>query len=174
MQISDGSGSISPASGVDFLQVREPGWSVRELDVQVRRLVSMNGPRVLVNDRADVAIACGAAGVHLRSGAVAVEKIRRIAPVGFVVTFACHDAEAVMRAGNEGADYAVLAPVFAPLSKPLDRPPLGLDALQAIVAKSTIPVIALGGITVENARLCAEVGAAGVAGITLFRRLVGE
>jgi len=96
--------------------------------------------------------------------------IRSIAPRGFVVTVACHDAEAVFRAADEGADYAVLAPVFAPLSKPAGMPPLGLDALRAITARARIPVIALGGVTEANAPLCVEAGAAGVAGITLFQR----
>jgi thiamine monophosphate synthase len=76
----------------------------------------------------------------------------------------------VLRAGDEGADYAVLAPIFAPLSKPSSRPPLGLEALRAVASRSSIPVLALGGITRENAPLCVEAGAAGVAGITLFRR----
>ena len=64
----------------------------------------------------------------------------------------------------------MLAPVFAPLSKPAGMPPLGLDALRAITARARIPVIALGGVTEANAPLCVEAGAAGVAGITLFQR----
>ena len=166
MLITDGSGSLSHADA-DFIQVREPGLSARELADYVR---SLSGSRVLVNDRADVAIACGAAGVHLRDGSVSPAVIRRIAPSGFVISVACHDAAAVFRAADEGADYAVLAPVFAPLSKPSVAPPLGLDALRAITAQARIPVIALGGITWENAPQCIEAGAAGVAGITLFRR----
>jgi thiamine-phosphate pyrophosphorylase len=170
MLITDGSGSCdesSPRSDVDFVQVREPGLSTRALADCVRRLT---GSRVLVNDRADVAIACGAAGVHLRDGSVSPRVIRRIAPPGFVITVACHDAAAVFRAAGEGADYAVLAPVFVPLSKSSALPPLGLDALRAIAARAQIPVIALGGITAENAPMCMDAGAAGIAGITLFRR----
>jgi len=173
MLITDGSGrcaAVTTHPDVDFIQVREPGLSTRALADCVRTLVREGGARVLVNDRADVAIACGAAGVHLRDGSLSPELIRRIAPRGFVVTVACHDAEAVFRAADEGADYAVLAPVFAPLSKTLERPPLGPDALRGIAHRAKIPVIALGGITVDNAPLCVEAGAAGVAGITLFRR----
>jgi thiamine-phosphate pyrophosphorylase len=167
MLITDGSGRCDVRSDVDFVQVREPGLSARELADCVRTLT---GLRVLVNDRADVAIACGAAGVHLRDGAVSPRVIRGIAPRGFMVTVACHDAAAVFRAADEGADYAVLAPVFAPLSKVSASPPLGLDALRAITARAQIPVIALGGITAENAPMCMDAGAAGIAGITLFRR----
>jgi thiamine-phosphate pyrophosphorylase len=173
MLITDGlghcDGSLREAD-LDFVQIREPGLTTRALADCVRALVRERGPRVLVNDRADVAIACGAAGVHLRDRSVSPRVIRRIAPRGFVVTVACHDAAAVFRAADEGADYAVLAPVFAPLSKPSALPPLGLDALRAITARAQIPVIALGGITAENAPLCMDAGAAGIAGITLFQR----
>lgn len=153
----------------DFIQVREPELDARELSERVRQWMS-TGARVLVNDRADVAIARGAAGVHLRDRSIAPGLIRRIAPPGFVVMVACHDADAVFRAAGEGADYAVLAPIFQPLSKVSGSPPLGLGALRGIAAKAGIPVIALGGITAANEALCMAAGAAGVAGITLFRR----
>jgi thiamine-phosphate diphosphorylase len=172
MLITDGSGRCDQAlaaADVDFIQVREPGMSLHDLAACVRKLVLAGGPRILVNDRTDIAIACGAAGVHLRDGSVSPLIIRRIAPAGFVVSVACHGAEGVARAAEESADYAVLAPVFAPLSKASGWPALGLDVLRAIASRSPIPVIALGGITEENAGLCVEAGAAGVAGITLFR-----
>lgn len=173
MLITDGTGRCGDGirqSDVDFIQVREPGLSTRALADCVRALVRENGPRVLVNDRADVAIACGAAGVHLRDRSVSPRAIRRITPRDFVITVACHDAAAVFRAAEEGAEFAVLAPVFAPLSKPSGLPPLGLEGLRAITAQARIPVLALGGITAENAALCVEAGAAGIAGITLYRR----
>ncbi|HVW07204.1 MAG TPA: thiamine phosphate synthase [Bryobacteraceae bacterium] len=157
-------------SGVDFVQVREPALEARALARLVRAWIAAGNARVLVNDRTDVAIASGAAGVHLRDRSISPELIRRIAPPGFVITAACHDAEGVLRAADEGADYAVLAPVFAPLSKSSSAPPLGLDALRSIASKSRIPVIALGGITAQNVPQCMDAGAAGVAGITLFRR----
>jgi len=169
--ITDGSGRL-PARhpvAVDYIQVREPGLSMRDLTACVRKLVSDRGPRVLVNDRADVALACGAAGVHLRSGSVSPHVLRRIAPTDFVISVACHNAADVARAEDEGADFALLAPVFAPLSKPSVSPPLGLDALRSVASAARIPVIALGGITEANAALCLDAGAAGVAGITLFR-----
>jgi thiamine-phosphate pyrophosphorylase len=170
MLITDGSGRCDVRGDVDFIQVREPGLTTRALADCVRALVYEGGLRVLVNDRADVAIACGAAGVHLRDRSLSPRVIRRIAPRGFLINVACHDAAAVFRAADEGADYAVLAPIFAPLSKPSALPPLGLEALRAITARAQIPVIALGGITTENAPMCMDAGAAGIAGITLFRR----
>jgi thiamine-phosphate pyrophosphorylase len=154
----------------DFVQVREPGLEARALARLVRAWIKAGGASVLVNDRADVAIACGAAGVHLRDRSISPASIRRIAPPDFVITVACHDEAGVMRAADEGADYAVLAPIFAPLSKPVTAPPLGVGALRSIASKTGIPVIALGGITAENAPQCVEAGAAGVAGITMFLR----
>jgi len=153
----------------DFVQVREPGFEARALARLVRAWIAVSTAKVLVNDRADVAIACGAAGVHLRDRSISPARIRQIAPRDFVITVACHDGESVLRAASEGANYVVLAPIFAPLSKPSAAPPLGLDALRSITAKAGIPVIALGGITAENAPRCIEAGAAGVAGITMFR-----
>jgi thiamine-phosphate pyrophosphorylase len=150
----------------DFVQIREPHLSARELAGLVRQVSSL--ARVLVNDRIDVAIACGAAGVHLRSHSVSPAVVRRITPPGFIVSVACHNEEDIQQAA--GADYAVLAPVFQPLSKTGEHPPLGLDAFARIVGNSPVPVIALGGITESNTALCLAAGAAGVAGITLFRR----
>lgn len=171
----------------DFIQVREPGLEARALARVARSWMmathSRDGssappsdfrpaqviPKILVNDRADVAIACGAAGVHLRDRSISPARIRQIAPRDFVITVACHSLEGVLRAAGEGADYAVLAPIFAPLSKPATAPPLGLDALRSIASNAGIPVLALGGITSENAPRCIEAGAAGIAGITIFR-----
>lgn len=163
-------GSEPFRADVDFVQVREPELEARALAGAVRAWMAVGNSRVLVNDRTDVAIACGAAGVHLRDHSIAASRIRQISPAGFVITVACHDPESVFRAGDEGADYAVLAPIFAPISKPATAPPMGLDALRSIAAKSWIPVIALGGITAGNAPKCIDAGAVGVAGITLFRR----
>jgi thiamine-phosphate pyrophosphorylase len=153
----------------DFVQVREPGLEARALARAVRAWMAVSGAEVLVNDRTDVALACGASGVHLRDRSISPARVRRIGPPGFVISVACHDGASVLRAASEGADYAVLAPIFAPLSKPASTSPLGLDALRSIALKAGIPVIALGGITAENASLCVEAGAVGVAGITMFR-----
>jgi len=162
-QITDGSGSLARLrTDVDFIQIREPALTARLLSQMVRRAMTL-GPAILVNDRVDVAIACGAAGVHLKSGSISP---RRISRPGLVVSVACHNAEDVKKA--EGADYIILAPIFQPLSKSADRQPLGLETLSEIAAKCPIPIIALGGVTESNAIQCVEAGAKGVAGITLF------
>jgi thiamine-phosphate pyrophosphorylase len=150
---------------VDFIQIRERDSGPRELARLTRRVLrEIRGPRVLVNGRADVAIASGAAGVHLPGGSPPAALFRRISPDGFVITVACHSVEEVNAAA--GADYTLLAPIFRPLSKPDERVPLGVDAIR----QCRMPVIALGGITEENATMCIAAGAAGVAGITIFER----
>ncbi len=164
VQIADGTQGFSARA--DFIQLRNREASARELTRLVK--TAMEFAPVLVNDRADVAIACNAAGVHLRSGSIAAKTLKHL--TALIVSVACHSAEDVERAEAEGADYAVLAPIFSPLSKQDSRPPLGLDALRRICRERRIPVIALGGITESNAAQCTEAGAAGVAGITLFRR----
>lgn len=162
-QITSGSASLeSLRRDVDFIQIREPRLTTRHLSQMVRRAMTF-GPPILVNDRVDVAAACGAAGVHLRSGSISPLRICRS---GFLISVACHNAEDVKKA--EGADYIILAPIFQPLSKASERPALGLDVLHRIAANSPIPIIALGGITESNAIHCLEAGAKGVAGITLF------
>jgi thiamine-phosphate pyrophosphorylase len=163
-QITDGSARLH--TDVDFIQIRVLEATAREL-VRIVRLAMTAGPRVLVNDRLDVALACGAAGVHLRGGSIDPLLARPIAPAGFIISVACHDEADVARA--TGADLVVLAPIFHPLSKAGSRRPLGLDYLRRISLGTSIPVIALGGITESNAAACVEAGASGVAGISLFR-----
>jgi thiamine-phosphate diphosphorylase len=170
-QITDGSAHPDEdrwlariSAKTDFIQIRERDLSTRDLSRLVRKVAGM--AKVLVNDRIDVAIACDAAGVHLRSGSLAPELVRKLAPPGFVITVACHSAEDVQNAA--GADYVILSPVFKPLSKQDSREPLGISALERIAKTSAVPVIALGGITECNMGLCIEAGAVGVAGITLF------
>ena len=168
--ITDGTGRLEGVdTSADIIQVREPQLTARQVAAAARHLLARTNARVLINDRADVAIAVGAHGVHLKSGWARVDFFRSIAPPGFIVSVACHSVEDVRRAADEGADYAVLAPIFPPRSKSDLRPPLGLEAIREAAA-FRIPVVALGGITDANAPHCIAAGAAGIAGITLFQK----
>jgi len=154
--------------GVDLVQIRERDLEARdlaELTRKVLRIPNPHGTRVLVNDRADVAMACHAHGVHLRDGSVPPEKFAR---PDFLVTIACHGLENTRN--TAGASYVLLAPIFKPLSKMDHRPALGTGAITEFARRSPIPVLALGGINYHNARLCVSAGAAGIAGITCFER----
>lgn len=161
------------AEGPDWIQIREKDLSARELFEMVQGALALPNPRgvkILVNSRVDVALAAGAAGVHLPAGSPAPQSWGEIVPQGFLIGVSCHSVDEVRRAEQEGADYVVLGPVFAPLSKPLSLPPLGLEELARAAAAAKIPVLALGGITRENAGKCGAAGAAGIAGISLYQR----
>jgi thiamine-phosphate pyrophosphorylase len=158
------------AQGVNWVQIREKDLPARELIDLVRQAVARGG-KILVNTRADVAIAAGAAGVHLPSASIAPRTWRAITPPGFLIGVSCHSLEDVELAEAEGADYVLFGPVFSPLSKTSDLAPRGLTELGRVSRAVKIPVLALGGITNDNAPLCVEAGAAGVAGISLFQNL---
>lgn len=154
------------ADGIELVQIRERDLTTRDLAAATRqalRIANPHGTKILVNDRADVAVACRAHGVHLRSGSIEPAKFAR---PGFLVTVSCHRIEDA--ANIAGADFALLSPIFNPLSKTDNRPALGTGAIAEFTRRSPIPVLALGGITQENARSCLEAGAAGIAGITCF------
>ncbi len=154
------------SAGVDYVQIREKSLSTRDLFRLVEEAVAVRrSGRLLVNDRGDVALASGADGVHLPAGRPPAAGIRALGGPGFLVGLSCHCVEEVERAAAEGADFAVLGPIF---TTPGKGPPRGLGPLER-AARLPIPVLALGGVTLENARQCLEAGAAGVAGIRLFQ-----
>jgi thiamine-phosphate pyrophosphorylase len=158
--------------GADWVQIRDKELPARELLDLVRRVMALPNPhsvRILVNSRVDVAIAAGADGAHLPAGSIAPETWRPIVPAGFLIGVSCHTMEETIQAEREGADFVFFGPVFAPLSKSSDLAPRGLDELGRVARAVKIPVLALGGITEDNRQKCVEAGAAGVAGITLFR-----
>jgi thiamine-phosphate pyrophosphorylase len=154
------------AEKIELIQIRERNLSARQLAELTRKVLQFPNPggtRILVNDRADIALACRAHGVHLRDNAVSPATFAR---PGFIVTVSCHSP--VDAPSTAGADYVLLAPIFKPLSKEDDRPPLGIAAIEEFRRRSSTPVLALGGITGHNARACIDAGAAGIAGIKYF------
>lgn len=166
-QITNGIGTSLLSPSADFIQIREPRLTPRDLGTFVRHALQLNLPgRILVNDRLDVALATGAAGVHLKSNAISPQLIRKLVPKGFLITVACHNEEDLLAAS--GADYALISPVFSPLSKTDARAPLGLRELTRLARLSPVPLLALGGINEANAVSCITSGAIGVAGISLF------
>ncbi len=149
-------------AGADLIQIRAKQLGTRDLLRLVEQAIAIAGPRVLVNTRTDVALACGAAGVHLPADSVSP---RAIVPAGFLIAWSTHNVEELKRAERQGAAFAVFGPVF---DTPGKGSALGLAALRDAVLSTSLPVFALGGVTAKNAPLCIEAGAAGVAGIRLF------
>ncbi|GAB6932641.1 thiamine phosphate synthase [Calditerricola satsumensis] len=150
--------------GVDCVHLREKHRPAGEQwDWACRLADALGGPtRLLINDRADVAAALGAFGVHLPARGLPPVAARRALRPGQVVGVSVHSAEEAAAAEAQGADYVIFGHVFATGSKP-GLPPRGLEALRDVVRRVAIPVIAIGGITPENVGAVLETGCAGVA-----------
>jgi thiamine-phosphate pyrophosphorylase len=171
-------GKIKKAAhaGVDWIQIRERDLDARKLATLVQEAKNRAGAtcRILMNDRLDVALAAGAQGVHLGERSLPVREAKQFviehgASADFLCGVSAHSVAAVREAETEGADYAVFGPVFATPSKLPYGPPLGVEELAAACRSVAIPVIAIGGITLQGARDCVEAGAAGIAAIRLFQ-----
>lgn len=155
-----------------MIQIRERLLDDRPLAVFVRDLVRRtrdSSCRVLVNDRTDVALVSGAAGVHLKGASVAASDVRRVAPDGFIVGRSVHSEEEAAAAEEAGGcDYLFFGTVFPSASKPDDHPIAGTEALRRACARVSLPVVAIGGVTVARAGGVAAAGASGAAAISLF------
>jgi thiamine-phosphate diphosphorylase len=163
-------------AGVDWMQIREKDLSGRQLTKLVSEAVRLVPAtcRILVNDRLDVAITAGAGGVHLGEQSVPVDQAKRLlsernCPEDFLVGASTHSLASACAAEESGADYVIFGPVFATPSKTAYGPPLGVGQLGEVCRSLSIPVIAIGGITVANASECAAAGAAGIAAIRMFQ-----
>lgn len=163
-------------AGATMIQVRERLLDDRALVAFVRDLVGATAGtdcQVIVNNRPDIALAAGAAGVHLKSGSLAAGDVRRIAPRPFVVGRSVHsEDEAAAAEAAGGCDYLVFGTIYPSSSKPDDHPVAGTDGLRRVCARVSLPVVAIGGITVARAGAVREAGAAGVAAISLFSESV--
>lgn len=155
--------------GTTLIQLREkdlPAHEQFELAQAAIARLAGTGAKLIVNDRLDIALAVGAAGVHLPAAGLPVAAVRRGAPAGFLITRSCHSPAEAGAATRDGADFCLLAPIFATPSKP-GVSPLGLEALRAAATQAR--VLALGGVSEGNIAVCLAAGAAGIAGIRYFQ-----
>jgi len=158
------------AGGADVIQLRDKVCGCREL-IRIGRALRMitinSGTLFMVNDRLDVALACGADGVHLGQDDIRVGVARQIAPPGFIIGVSVGTVDEAVRAEEEGADYIAISPVFSTVSKNDAGPGLGLDVIREIRRSVSVPVIAIGGINLDNVRQVIAAGADGVAVISV-------
>jgi thiamine-phosphate pyrophosphorylase len=175
--------SSAAAAGIDWIQIREKDLSGRDCASLTREALKRaaapsalgaNSPRIFVNDRLDVALAERAGGVHLGEKSLAIQEAKRLADSrgrggNFLIGVSTHSLGEARSAARDGADYIFFGPVFATPSKAFYGPPQGLERLAEVCRAFSIPVLAIGGITLENAPSCLSAGAAGIAAIRLFQ-----
>lgn len=156
-------------AGVDLIQIRERDLEAGLLHGLVSRCmeaVAGTGAKVVVNDRLDVALAAGAYGVHLRSDSIPTDSARELAGPSLLVGRSVHSADEA--ADNADSDYVIMGTIFPSMSKAADRASLGVGELGQAVRRTSAPVLAIGGVTLERVADVARAGAAGIAGIGLF------
>ena len=170
-------------AGVDFIQLREKDLPARQAEAlagEVLRVIRENSAvtaagvpscRLLINSRTDVALACGADGVHLPANDISPAEVRDVwrrgQKVPPIITVSCHNLADVAGAASQGADFAIFAPVFEKRGSPAVQPS-GISGLRE-ACRHKLPVLALGGVTLENVPRCLQAGAAGIAAIRLFQ-----
>jgi thiamine-phosphate pyrophosphorylase len=162
------------AGGADVIQLRDKACGCRELcriGRSLRTITMKTGTLFIVNDRLDVALACGADGVHLGQNDIRVGVARQIAQPGFIIGVSVGTVDEAVRADEQGADYIAISPVFSTASKNDAGPGRGLDVVREIRRSVSVPVIAIGGINLDNVR---EVIAAGADGVAVISAVVGS
>jgi thiamine-phosphate pyrophosphorylase len=168
------------AAGAGWIQIREKDLSGKDCAALVgealRRSASASAgaTRIIVNDHLDIALSEVAAGVHLGEQSLSLQAVKKLLearslPSEFLTGVSCHSLEAARSAEGHGAHYVFFGPVFATPAKVSYGPPQGLAALESVSRALAIPVLAIGGITVENASSCISAGASGIAAIRLFQ-----
>lgn len=171
------------AAGVDWIQIREKDLSGKDCTALTSGALQFiagsstskeRTTRVFVNDRLDVALSQGAGGVHLGENSLPVDEARKLADdrMGagdFLIGVSCHSVEAAKAAAKGGAHYIFFGPVFATPSKAVHGAPQGLARLAEVCRAASLPVVAIGGVTLDNAASCLSSGASGIAAIRLFQ-----
>ena len=157
---------------VPLFQIREKSLPARVLFDLVARAAELtrgSKTRLLVNDRSDIARAAGADGVHLTAQSLPVEVVRKTCGAEFLIGVSTHSLDEARAAHAGGADFVVFGPVFETASKRVYGEPQGVDTLAAVAQElCEFPVVAIGGVTLENAGECFDAGASGVAAIGMF------
>jgi len=153
-------------AGVQAIQLRERDLSTRELlslAGQIHAMTKSRGIPLIINDRVDLVQALDLDGVHLRASSLPVSVARRVLGLRRLIGVSTHSVKEVQQAGDDGADYVILGPIFETPSKREFGAPLGLAALADACRRSSVPVFAIGGMTNKRIAAARDAGASGVA-----------
>lgn len=160
------------ASRIDLLQIREKKISARvlyELAIKAAEFTRGSATKLLINDRADIAAAAGADGVHLTTSSLSTDVVRRAFGERMLIGVSTHSLEEASTARRHGADFVVFGPVFDTASKREYGAPLGLEKLRTVSREmAPFPVIAVGGVAINNVADCVRAGAQGIAAIRML------
>jgi thiamine-phosphate pyrophosphorylase len=163
--------AAAAGAGIDLFQIREAdldGGALFDIARACVAAVGSTSTRVLVNDRLDVALAAGAHGVHLRSDSFGAREVRALVPGDFLVGRSVHDRAAALEAQQDGADFVIFGTVFPTGSKPAGHPIAGTEELAAVCRAVGLPVLAVGGVSMERVASVVAARARGVAAISMF------
>lgn len=163
-------------SGIRCIQIREKDLSPVELyrlSERVRLIAERYDVKILINDRFDIALSLGLNGVHLTGNSLPADRVRMILGKKALIGVSAHSESEVTSSARLGADFVVLGPVAPSPSKPAGHPILSLEEFRSICQRAPIPVYALGGVTLTNAKIFLDAGAAGAAGISLLMKAEG-
>lgn len=162
---------LLPRSPACMVQIREKHLEAKQLFSLAHKASEMDlpsGTLLLVNERADIALAAGLHGVHLPENSCPPDKLRSFAPK-LLIGCSVHSPSSARIAEQSGADYLLFGPVFDTPSKRKYGAPQGLNKLAALCRSTPLPVFAVGGVTPQNAAQCMSEGAYGTAGISIFK-----
>lgn len=159
---------------IDLVQIREKNLSASvlyQLSASAVGITQGGSTKLLINDRSDIASAVAADGVHLTTSSLPTDVVRRTFGTEFLIGVSTHSVEEVSRARRGGADFVVFGPVFDTASKKQYGDALGLTRLDRVSSESSpFPVLAIGGITIENVAECIRAGARGIAAIGMLQQ----
>lgn len=152
--------------GVTCVQLREKQLNTRDFVAQamaMKALLQPHGIPLVINDRIDVALACGAQGVHLGQSDMPVAQARRLLPSEVFIGWSVETMDDVARSASLPVDYLGVSPIHATPTKTDTQKPWGLDGLRRVRSATALPLVAIGGIHADNARAVLSAGADGLA-----------
>jgi thiamine-phosphate pyrophosphorylase len=157
------------AGGATLVQLRDKNASPRDFHAaaaEVMAIAGALGVRIMINDRVDLALAVGAAGVHLGQDDLPPAKARQILGPSRILGFSTHNLSQAVAADSEPVDYIAIGPIFTTASKDRPDPVVGLEMLREVKSRVSKPVVAIGGITLSSAKTLMAAGADSVAVIS--------